>query len=155
MKLEIKLIKGKDTSKRLRKYQRVIRNPIKAHKEIASWLQRWVNQNFDTEGGNVGRWKPFKYGGRLTGERGADGRFTVDESAKLLQDTGLLRASFNHFYSRTTAGIGTDLRYSLTHALGIPHKNVPIRRMLPLATDRSVDARIIQIYDRYFQKERR
>ena len=61
----------------------------------------WVQKNFKGEGKAVGGWAPFKAGGRW--RKG----FGLDTSAKLLQDTGALRASFLPFASKTDAGIGS------------------------------------------------
>jgi len=138
---------GSEPAKRkLRQLIRAVKNPRKANRQVSIFLLRWVNDNFKTQGGKVGGWKPFKLGGRrLPG--GA-----IDRSAKLLQDTGRLRLSFNEFHSRTSAGVGSNLNYSITHELGLPHKNLPARRMLPLSTDRSVTKGIIKIYDAYIRR---
>lgn len=86
-------------------------------KKIATFLDRWVQQNFKTEGGNVGGWAPFKLGGRYVKGKG------IDTTAKLLQDTGRLRASFLPFAFNNNAGIGSDLPYS--------KKQQETRHMLP------------------------
>ncbi len=99
--------------------------------QIAVLLDRWVKKNFASEGGSVGGWKPFQYGGRVM----PDG--TIDTSAKLLQDTGRLRASFLPFHSDKIAGIGTDLPYAE------PHNK--IRRMLPVREE------VIEQVKRIFQ----
>lgn len=135
-----------------------------ANKEVSVWLFRWVNDNFRTEGGKVGGWPPFKYGGRLVRARNPSGRRNrlarsqsivegpgrrryVDTSAKLLQDTGRLRASMSSFYSRSTAGIGSALPYSVTHDQGLPSRNVPKRRILPDESDRDVSEAVVKIYE--------
>ena len=74
------------------------------------------------------------------------------QSAKLLQDTGRLRKSFSPFYSRNTAGIGSSLSYSVAHEIGLPVRNLPARRMLPMTGDRSVERGVIKIYDRYIRR---
>lgn len=137
---------SKAAQKALRRAIRKIKNPTQANKAVSIWLMRWVNENFKTQGGKVGGWKPFKLGGRPLPGGG------IDRSAKLLQDTGRLRASFSPFHSRRVAGIGSDLNYSITHELGLPHRNLPSRRMLPLDTDRDVEAGIIRIYDVYIRR---
>ncbi len=149
-------------------------------RQASIYLDRWVQQNFKTEGGKVGGWPPFKYGGRVktktktqldkeaaekgfaaaqkrktaegkksaynraaqkvyegysilgnwqTGKNGAWSFSKIDRSAKLLQDTGLLRISFLPFATMTNAGIGSDLPYSKYHQDG--GKHLPQRRMLP------------------------
>jgi len=142
--LKVTPIRGgsKPAQKKLREIIRKVKNPTRANREVSIWLMRWLNNNFKTEGGKVHGWLPFKHGGRIT----AGG---IDKNAKLLQDTGRLRSSFSPFSSRREAGIGSDLSYSITHELGLPRKNIPARRMLPLASDKSVERGIIRIYDRW------
>ncbi len=138
---------GSERAKRaLRKLQRKIKDPRPANRNVSIWLLRWVNENFKSEGGKVGRWKPFKLGGRKL----PDG--TIDTKAKLLQDTGRLRASFQNFYSKDVAGVGSPLDYSLAHELGLPSKNLPARRMIPNASDKDVEAAVIRIYDAYIRR---
>lgn len=91
-------------------------------KKAAIFLDKWVEQNFKTEGGKVGGWKPFAHGGRVT-EKG------IDENAKLLQDTRRLRMSYLPFANKKTAGIGSDVSYSVKHEKGLD--GTPQRRMLP------------------------
>ena len=93
-----------------------------AYAKVATYLDRWVQTNFKTEGEKVGNWAPFQAGGRWVKGRG------IDESAKLLQDTGRMRASYLPFSSRSDAGIGTDLPYAKKHEEG---DGVPERRTLP------------------------
>lgn len=96
------------------------------------FLDRWVQQNFKSEGGKVGKWVPFKAGGRpLAGGE-------IDTSAKLLQDTGRLRGSFQSFYTPKNAGIASDVPYSKIHEEGI---GVPQRRMLPERAEVIADLR--------------
>jgi len=92
---------------------------------VATFLDTWVQRNFQTEGGKVGGWAPFAAGGRWVKGRG------LDASAKLEQDTGRLRHSFVPFWSRRNAGIGSDLDYAKKQSKGDPTKGLPPRRMLP------------------------
>ena len=98
-----------------------VRDASPAYRRSAVYLDQWVQRNFRTEGGAVGGWEPFARGGRPD-----DGK--IDQSAKLLQDTGALRLSFRPFATKKNAGIGSDLDYSELHEEGI---GVPQRRMLP------------------------
>jgi len=147
MIVEVVPIRGgsKEAERMLRKLIRKVKNPQVANRRVSVWLMRWVNENFKGQGSKVGGWKPFKLGGRKLPGGG------IDRSAKLLQDTGRLRASFSPFHSRNTAGIGSDIIYSATHELGLPHKNLPARRMIPLASDADVTRGIIKIYDHYIR----
>lgn len=93
------------------------------HRRIAVFLDQWVQKNFKGEGQAVGGWAPFQAGGRW--RKG----FGIDATAKLLQDTGALRASFLPFASKRDAGIGSLLPYSKSHEKG--EGALPVRRMLP------------------------
>ncbi len=137
---------SKPALKKLRQLIKTVKDTRRPNKQVSVWLLRWVNENFKSQGGKVGGWKPFKLGGRRL--RGGG----IDTSAKLLQDTGRLRASFNRFYSRREAGVGSSLSYSLTHERGLPHKNLPARRMIPLDTDIDVERGMIKIYNAYISR---
>lgn len=113
------------------------------------FLDRWVQRNFKSEGGNVGNWLPFKYGGRVTTKgksraKSIDGRKNINPSAKLLQDKGRLRASYLPFASKKDAGIGSSLPYAEGHEKG---KGVPKRRVLPRSIEVMPD--ILKIFDNH------
>lgn len=110
------------------------------NRRAAIVLDQWVQENFRSEGGRVGGWTPFRYGGR----RIPGGGF--DTSAKLLQDTGALRASFHSFADKDEVGIGSEMFYSVFHEFGTG--TVPARRMLPHEDD--VLATFMSIYNDYF-----
>ncbi len=102
-------------------------------RQIAVFLDRWVQKNFQSSGGNVGGWEPFKYGGRLTTKKkgnaiSIDGHHYINGSAKLLMDSGALRLSFLPFTQLGNAGIGSELPYSKFHEDGTNH--LPQRRIL-------------------------
>lgn len=112
--------------------------------KVSIMLDRWVQKNFRTEGGNVGGWRPFKIGGRWI-TRG--NKRVFDSDAKLLQDTGRLRASFQPFATKHQAGIGSALDYSEKHEMGI---GVPVRRMLP--EKRDVDKQVTKLIETHVTK---
>jgi phage gpG-like protein len=149
--LEVKVTGDKAVLKKLRQITRSVKDPRMANRQVSVWLFRWVNQNFKSQGGKVGGWAPFKIGGRKLPGGG------IDRSAKLLQDTGFLRASFKPFYGKTFAGIGAGphrikANIPIWHERGIPTRNLPQRRMLPRDTDRDVKQGIIRIYDTYLRR---
>lgn len=115
-------------------------------RQVAVSLDQWVQRNFQSEGGKVGGWTPFTYGGRLTTKKKAnaqsiDGHRYVNSSAKLLQDTGALRHSFLPFIRKGVAGIGSDLPYSKPHEEGA--NGMIQRRMLPETSEVQADIREI------------
>ena len=105
-----------------------------AYQKVSIYLDKWVQDNFKTEGGKVGKWPPFKAGGRWVKGLG------IDASAKLLQDTGRLKASYLPFATRNNAGIGSDLPYAKKHEEG---DGVPKRRTLPERGEVIDDAKAI------------
>lgn len=121
-----------------------LKNDGPAMRQVAVYLDQWVQRNFKGQGSNVGNWVPFTYGGRLAlkdaskskakkkmmqaNAQSIDGHRWINTSAQLLQDTGALRLSFLPFVRKGLAGIGSDLPYSKPHEDG---EGVPQRRMLP------------------------
>jgi phage gpG-like protein len=83
-------------------------------------VDRWIQKNFQSQGGNVGGWKPLAEATK-TPKRGGD-------SAKILQDTGTMRAKWNHIATSKEAKIVSGVDYSIYHNEG---KGVPERRILP------------------------
>lgn len=133
-----------------------------SHREIAIMLDRWVLVNFRSQGGHVGGWQPFAVyciGGPRSPYRkrkicgrgrivGKGRRRRLDKRAKLLQDTGRLRASFKLFYSARDAGIGSALEYSEPHEKG--EGPLPKRRMLP--NSREITRDITRIYNKHIKQ---
>lgn len=119
--------------RRLAEARGALANNLPAMKQVAVFLDQWVQRNFMGKGSKVGGWTPYTYGGRLTIKKKAnaksiDGRRYINGSAQLLQDTGTLRHSFLPFVRLGDAGIGSDLPYSKPHNDG---EGVPQRRLLP------------------------
>jgi phage gpG-like protein len=149
--------------RKLRQVHKETGDAYEANRNVGIWIVRWINKNFDTEGGKVGGWQPFKYGGRLITKKKAsnriggvglarsiEGRRLVDASARLLRDTSLMFASFQPYRARSkSVTVGSHLEYSAYHEFGLPSRNLPARRMLPRASDDDVLEGILRIYDDY------
>lgn len=95
------------------------------------YLDSWVQNNFKNQGELVGGWQPFAYNRKYKARGRILKNGKIDTSAKLLQDTGRLRASFLPFATSKIAGIGSELAYSRTHNDGNGNRP-PQRRILPL-----------------------
>lgn len=134
VKFQVKQNSVLKAKRNMRKLQKQIPDLTRSHKQIAVFLRKWVLTNFKEEGRPVGGWLPFKAGGR----RG-------DSDAKLLVDTGILRNSFNEFFSRKNAGVGSELDYAKKHDEGDPTINLPQRRILPKESE--VVSDIEKIYE--------
>ena len=129
---------------KLRKRVRRLTDLRIPHRKVEALLDRWVQANFRTQGkhGNSAGWTPFKRGGRYIRGKG------IDSSAKLLQDTGRLRASFETFSNTRQVGIRSNLSYAPPHEFGT--SNMAARKMLP--TERQVRRPIIQVYQLHLDK---
>lgn len=134
--------KSKALHRRLGRAAKEIKDFKPMYKKLSIYLDRWVLTNFRTEGGNVGGWTPFKLGGRPVGGG------VIDHSAKLLQDTGTLRASFHPRHSATNAWIFSALDYAEPHNEGLGH--LPQRRMLPKRSEVIDD--VLKIADKHVDK---
>lgn len=115
----------------------------KVYRKASILLDQWVQRNFKNEGSKLSggdAWPPFKIGGRRRGSQ-------LDTSAKLLQDTGALRASHLPFHSGRNAGIGSELPYSKFHDEGI---GVPMRRTLP--KEQEIRPALMQLFDSHVRR---
>lgn len=133
-----------------KKARELLKQDGAAMRQIAVFLDQWVQLNFKSSGGKVGGWLPYKYGGRLTTKKKSNaqsiiGHKWINGSAKLLMDTGALRLSFLPFTQLGNAGIGSDLPYSKYHEQDdvSVYKYLPQRRMLPKESEVVTDVREI------------
>lgn len=153
MTAEVRIVPNRSLNeaalKRLRKLAKDVGDTTGVNRQVSIWLLRWVNDNFRSEGGKVGGWPPFKLGGRR--KRGGG----IDRTAKLLQDTGRLRASIQPFHSRRNAGVGSAIIYAGPHDTGLPRRGLPQRRILPIDTDSDVEKSILRIYEVDLQRKLR
>lgn len=129
-----------------------LQNDGVAMRQVAVFLDSWVQRNFKGKGGNVGGWAGYTYGGRLVRKSKAtayskEARRWINTNAVLLQDSGALRHSFLPFVRKGVAGIGSDLPYSKTHEEGDDERNLPQRRILP--EDSEVRAQVFEILDNF------
>ncbi|OGC95825.1 MAG: hypothetical protein A2W25_15225 [candidate division Zixibacteria bacterium RBG_16_53_22] len=129
-----------------------LKNDGVAMRQVAVFLDSWVQRNFKGKGSGVGGWVPFTYGGRLSLKRKAtayskEARHWINTNAALLQDTGALRHSFLPFIRKGVAGIGSELPYSKPHDEGDDERNIPQRRILP--EDREVRVQVFEILDNF------
>ena len=95
------------------------------HARYAIIASQWIDRNFQQEGGLVGGWRvlrPNTIAGRRKG------------SSRVLQDTGLLRASFVPAWDEKAAVVGSASKVSLWHEKGTkgsPETPYPIRPKKP------------------------
>lgn len=142
--IKVNSLSAKAAKRKMRQLQKKIPNLTVPHKQISIMLDAWVLRNFKNEGRIVGGWPPFKLKGRRKKGGG------IDSSAKLLQDTGVLRRSFTPFSNRHTAGIGSEIKYAKPHEFGDSKRNLPQRRMLP--KEKEIRRQVFEIYENYIEK---
>ena len=137
MPVDIRLNKelAKEMERRLKSARAGLDSGDIAMRQIATFLDQWVQRNFKTAGGKVGRWAGYTYGGRLvikskSNAVSMDGKRYINTRAAMLMDTGRLRNSFLPFIKKGVAGIGSDLPYSKPHNDGT--NVLPQRRLLPV-----------------------
>ena len=91
------------------------------HARYAIIASQWIDRNFQQEGGLVGGWRalsPNTIVGRRKG------------SSVILQDTGLMRASFTPYWDDKVAIVGSADKKSLWHEKGTsPYTIMPTRRI--------------------------
>jgi len=118
-------------------------------------VDRWIQVNFRTEGGNVGGWKPlaketkeaFRHGWGKVSYRGGD-------DSKILQDTGTGRKSWKHIVSHNEASILNVAEHPYTREKGYMNahdkgKGVPQRRILP--EDREIWPKLRLVYGNFIK----
>ena len=137
----------KEVRARYKKAMRKVRDFKTLFTKAAIYLDRWTQQNFKTQGGKVGGWKPLKAGGRW---KGKGKRRRLDTSAQILQDKGRLRASFLPFADSEKAVVGSDLPYAQTHHEGM---GVPKRQITPEKSDVIED--LVRLADNHAKTELR
>ncbi len=140
-------IDDKQFNTAIQKLVKEIKMPANMFKVILPILRRDVLQHFRDETGETGKWASLS---KVTLARRREGKKAG--SPRILQDTGVLRGSFQtgvEGLQRAIAFIGTPLKYATTHQLGarkgeygrtkfgapIPWGDVPIRTFLWLSED--------------------
>lgn len=139
MNLDVQVRGAKELARKLEALGKDLATPRPFYKLACVETLRWINQNFDADGKMISNgqgWAPFKpqlvYGrlarGRWVG-KGKARRF--DTSAKLLRDTGRLRASIRWFTSDHLGKVYTQLSYAVAHHHGAPSRGLPSRAIIP------------------------
>lgn len=141
----VKVKGAKDVVRKIRQLGKELGDMGSSMKQVSVFLDRWVKENFGTQGGKVGGWKKLKAGGRYAG-KGTNRKF--DPGANILRDTNRLNASFKPFFTKLNAGIGSELPYSKTHDQGT--NKIPQRRILMRAAEVRKD--VSKILDLFLKK---
>jgi len=132
---------------KLAKLDKNIRQPKKMFLKISVVLDKWVQENFERDGGlaHSGGWKPLKpvkfrgsmhSGARVKSskgkKKGRKSRLVVN--ARILRDTGKGRASIKtKHWGRGAQVSTTEKTYMAAHHEG--DGNLPVRRVIPRHRD--------------------
>lgn len=92
----------------------------------ATAIYKDVMQHFDRQEGPGSKWLLWKY---PDGKR-ASPRPTRRGGTKLLQDTGVLRASIKPYHNENEGGVKTDVDYAAVHNDGSEKKDIPQREFM-------------------------
>ena len=103
--------------------------------KCTAFLERWIQDNFKTQGQKAtgSGWKPLS---PVTIEMRRKGKGTA--SAKILEDTGMLKNRWKRFYTDQDAYIESGVNYGWKHEEGDPNNRfmgrpapIPQRKILP------------------------
>lgn len=110
-------------------------NPRVLVRAIGEAELRWINENFRTEGGKVGGWRPL-----------SPNTIAAKGSSRILQDTGELRKSFvYHIISDRIVQVGSGKEYASYHERGTrPYIIRPRNLRWELTTDKNGNKRMVR-----------
>jgi len=104
-----------------------LKNNKSAYAACVIEVDKWTQNNFKTEGGNVGGWQPLSPR-TLEARRHGKG----NHSTKILQDTGSLKGHWKSFWDNNNGYFQSMTDYGQEHDQGSSKKNIPQRRIIPL-----------------------
>ena len=117
-----KLLGLPQAQKRIKKVKDAVTYRKKANAQALAVVDRWVQKNFQGEGGNVGGWAPLQ-------AQTIKARTRNKGKVKILQDVGWLRKKWKYDYSNTHAALVSGVNYGKFHDEGTQH--LPVRQIVP------------------------
>ena len=112
-------------------------NRAELHQRFGIQALRWIDRNFQSEGGLLddGKWKALKESTKAGRRKGKRKLKTAAQKRRfrhrILQDTGHMRQSFTMRADNSKVVVGTNVPYAVYHESDAPRKVLPRRRMLP------------------------
>ena len=163
MTLSMKIKGHKALTANMRKKHAQLKDRKTVNSNAVVVVDRWIQENFQTQGANVGGWKPLSDSTKF----GTSSRSTLlglsskrvsrgGESAKILQDTGALRLKWNHIVSDKEATIESLAKskdgfyYGMAHNEGGKNNKPPKRQILP--DPRMVWPELALVYRKFLKK---
>ena len=115
-------------------------------------VDRWIQDNFKTEGGKVGGWKPLKPA-TIAGRRKGSNKALAGQ-VKILQDKGHLKDDWKHIVDKTTGRLRSLVKgksgasYGLFHDQGLG--NLPKRQIIP--EPKQIAPKLKQVYQHFIKQ---
>ena len=123
----VKIVGLEAAMKHLENAERGIKQTETAFRRSLVVLDRWVQKNFQTEGGNVGGWVPLS-------DTTVDMRMRRRNKTgmiRILQDNGKLRQQWEHESDEKHATLRSKVDYGIFHDSDEPRSKLPQRRIMP------------------------
>lgn len=125
---------------RIAKVNNGLKNNETAFKRAVAVVDGWVQQNFRSEGGNVGGWAPLAESTLKQRKRGSYRHARTASEArrmdakgpgkfKILQVNGTLRMKWKHLFGKDHGALVSAVDYGIFHEKGT--SKMPQRRILP------------------------
>lgn len=141
--INVSTIGLKTLQRRVRSARQKLSNTKKTNAKAVILVDRWVQNNFKSEGQPVGGWAPLKQSTidrRRTGKKARKG-------SKILQDTGQLKTRWKHFYNDHMGRVTSNVPYAVYHDSDEPRSKLPRRQILP--DEKHISKDLEKLYGRF------
>lgn len=127
----------------LAKKQKKLKERQRLNAQAVVIVDRWIQKNFQSEGGPQGGWEPLKTSTIKGRKRGGD---------RILQDTGILKSRWKHLYTPEkaavmSAAVMSGVDYGVYHDSDKPRKKLPHRKILP--REKQIMPLLLKIYKKF------
>jgi len=122
----------------LAKKQKKLKERQRLNAQAVVIVDRWIQKNFQSEGGPQGGWEPLKTSTIKGRKRGGD---------RILQDTGILKSRWKHLYTPEKAAVMSGVDYGVYHDSDKPRKKLPHRKILP--REKQIMPLLLKIYKKF------
>lgn len=136
--MEIKIEGMAKLQARLNRAGAALKNRKRLNHNAVTLVDKWIQQNFQSEGGKVGGWEPLS---PLTIKARRGSR------ARILQDRGWLKSRWDLIADARQAKIVSKTSYGYFHDKG---KGVPKRQIIP--TVRQIQPELQKLYNHFIGK---
>jgi len=113
--------------KSLGKRHEKLKNNKSAFAACVIETDKWTQDNFRSEGGQVGGWAPLKQATIASRRHGPK----KNNSTKILQDTGFMKNNWKSLWNNNNGYFQSMTDYAQVHNSGSVKKNIPKRQIIP------------------------